>query len=596
MPFKQTALIKPTILASSLIILVFFIASSLFRLEKEIDEFALLTKDERYWSSTRLEVELVRLISELNAYAAEPTPSFAEAVNFRLEILWSRIGIVNTGATRQLIEQLSVDTLTDVERLQKLLKQLEEAPQPLSKAQAKHFVKELEQFIPDFMNASRKIASAIAATESQFALKVQENYRWVVFLLISILILASVYTLFNYLELQRNQRLTIKAEAANRSKSDFLSNMSHEIRTPLNGILGSAQLLRMEEGIRSTPSVTSLLDDISASGDALLSLINNILDLSRLQQNKMPFERKPLNLVQSINNARSVINAALTRKGLGFSLNIGHQVPKEILTDPLRLQQVLINLLGNAVKFTEKGEIQVYIDCIETDKGKMIEVKIEDTGIGIPEEVQADLFTPFTQADNSTTRNFGGSGLGLSLCKEIIHGLGGQIGVISEPNKGATFWFKIPAESSSTSDKEQANIRPEISKESSERSTHKQAILLVEDNMINAKLAIALLKKFGFHAELAENGKAALRMCQNKEYGLIIMDCQMPGMDGITCSRTIRKEQSANNRTPIIALTANVMEIDKESCLNAGMQDFLPKPIDAKQLEQSVRLWYQSEI
>ena len=600
---KRLGLIKPVILALSLIVLVFFIASSLFRLEKEIDEFSMLTKDERYWNSTRIEVELLRLVNEINSYAVGADPAQRDEISFRMEILWSRINIVSKGATRELIEQLDKDILTEVDRLQTILIKLEDDLENLTPDQARQYNERMQSFIPRFMHSSRTIASAISATESQFALKVQENYRWVVFLLISILIIATIFTFINYLELRRNQQLALKAEAASRSKSDFLSNMSHEIRTPLNGILGSVELLRLEEELQQTSSAASLLDDITASGKALLNLINNILDLSRLQQKKMPIEHKSLDLVACAQSARSVINADLTRKQLHFHLDSDPNLPREVLSDPLRLQQIMINLLGNAVKFTESGSIALRIRgelseaSKQTDSSGLITrqvlIEIEDSGIGIPPDVQKRLFDPFTQADSSTTRHYGGSGLGLSLCREIVEAMQGEIGVRSQPGKGSVFWFRIPVKVDPEQIVQHQNKPLGVQPETSEGEP---LILIVEDNQVNAKLAIAILKKLGYNTEHAENGRIALEMCQKRQYGLILMDCQMPVMDGITCCRILRKDDSPNKTTPVVALTANVMEVDRQRCLQAGMQEFLTKPIDTHLLKKALENWYRHRL
>ena len=605
---KRSGLIKPIVLAVSLLVLVFFIASSLFRLEKEINEFSMLTKDERYWNSTRIEMELLRLVNELNAFVAKPTVEQSDEVSFRTEILWSRINIVTTGSTRELIMQLDSGILSEVERLKDILISLEKEMDTLTPEQASHYIASMESFIPRFMHSSRTIASAISETESRFALKVQENYRWVIFLLLSILVVASIFTLINYLELRRNQKLALKAEAANRSKSDFLSNMSHEIRTPLNGILGSVELLKMEDSVHKAPGTASLLKDITASGNALLNLINNILDLSRLQQNKMPIEAKSFDLLSCAQDARSVINAALTGKQLRFTLDIPENQPREIISDPLRLQQVVINLLGNAVKFTASGGITLRIRLHREPETPLansapssrvdhrLHIEIEDTGIGISAEAQQQLFSPFTQADSSTTRQYGGSGLGLSLCREIVEAMKGEIGVQSEPDKGSVFWFSIPVQVK----QEQLNVANPESSPGSE-STLKtpddpQPILVVEDNLVNAKLAIAILNKMSYDTEHAENGQIAFEMCRQKPYSLIVMDCQMPVMDGITCSRKIRQEDTPNKNTAIVALTANVMAVDRTSCLEAGMQDFLAKPLDTRLLKQALEQWFNVRI
>lgn len=619
MPNKRFNLLKPIILAISLVVLVAVIASSLFRLEKEINEFSLLTKDERYWNSTRIEVELLRLINQLNSYAAEPSEQQVDTVSLRMEILWSRINVISQGTTRELIEQLDSGVLPEVESLRQLLVQLESNLDRLSSADATGYMAKLQHYVPRFMHSSRTISSAISETESRFAVKVQENYRWVVFLLFCILAVATVFAVINYLELRRNQRLALQAEAANRSKSDFLSNMSHEIRTPLNGILGSVQLLKLNTVTQQNPETQALLDDITTSGNTLLNLINNILDLSRLQAKKLPLQQEELTLTLCAQEAKSVINAALSAKKLSFTTHIDHRLPATIISDPLRIQQVLINLLNNAVKFTHQGSIALHISPLHEEQPHAPEATlwlrfdITDTGIGIASDIQQQLFSPFTQADSSITRHYGGSGLGLSLCREIIHFMGGQIGVESQLGQGAHFWFTLPvtlpntlkpqtvppAESSQTERAKRIErteqIEPTEQIEESSNGTTAPPILVVEDNAVNAKLALAILTKLGYKTEHAENGQDALTLCQKTRYGLIVMDCQMPAMDGLTCSRQLRANPGPNQHTPIIALTANIMSVDRQNCLDAGMQDFIAKPIDTYTLKQSLSTWYTQD-
>ena len=399
-----------------------------------------------------------------------------------------------------------------------------------------------------------------------------------------------------------------RAEQSDSIKSSFLENISHEIRTPLNGILGSIQLLALDKSFQKTPQNQSLLNDITASGRALLNLINNLLDLSRLQQHKMLIEQNNVLLEQHILNAKSVINASLVEKNLQFKLSIDPKLPESIITDPLRLQQILINLLSNAVKFTNQGSIELRITRTVSKKPEPntfdICFEIKDTGIGIPLDVQQQLFQPFTQADSSTTRNYGGSGLGLSLCLEIVKALGGQIGVTSQLKKGSTFWFSLPVKETNNQpqsspcplNSHQPSIPTEpqaIPVSSSTEPSEQPPILIVEDNQVNAKLAMTMIRKLGYSSEHAINGQVALEMCQTTQYGLILMDCQMPVMDGITCSQYLRTHSGINQNTAIIALTANVMSIDRQTCIQADMQDFLAKPIDTGLLKAALQTWYQ---
>jgi len=330
----------------------------------------------------------------------------------------------------------------------------------------------------------------------------------------------------------------------------------------------------------------------------------------------MPIEQKQVFLAQHVQATKSVINASLIEKNLHFKLSIAPELPESIITDPLRLQQILINLLGNAVKFTNQGSIELRITPSAPKNPELdifdIRFEIEDTGIGIPLDVQRQLFQPFTQADSSTTRNYGGSGLGLSLCREIIGTLGGQVGVKSRLKKGSTFWFTLPVKASdkqpvtpSSSTVSALSTTPSVASNASLSECAKQIpaptaplmerpVLVVEDNKVNAKLAMTILSKLGYPSEHAINGQVALEMCQSTQYGLILMDCQMPIMDGIACSQSLRTHSGINQNTNIVALTANVMSIDRQSCIEANMQDFLTKPIDTTLLKTMIKTWYRA--
>lgn len=667
--------LQPIILAATLSLLVIAIAASLLRLEKETDEFGLFTKDERYWNSTRVEMELLRFINQLNVYSQTPDEDELDELITRMEILWSRVDIVNSGSTRQLISEVSRPTLQHAKEVEDLLLALEADLDDFDTDKAQAYKAQLNGYVILFMNSSRTIASAISDVESTFAIKVQQNFRFMTALLVTVLIIGSIFTYINYLEIRRNKQLAQKAEAANQAKSAFLSNMSHEIRTPLNGILGSIQLLKMEQ---HSPDVDPVLKDIEVCGNNLLELINSILDLSKAQQQKIHLENEAFNPRDCIKNVISIVNGPLKEKALKLHLSIDPKVPQSIYGDSFRIQQILINLTSNAIKFTPEGKIDIRVRVIENTADGQITLKFEvqDQGIGIAPDMQRQIFQPFTQADASTTRNYGGSGLGLALCQEIITVMEGKIGIESEVDRGSTFWFTFttqiadseqPIDTSSTNpvlatgdDNTQTKTEIKIlSKTGTEtvaqkqqedpdditaqgkEAYHKQAsehsdatyaqtqaqspssespelvalehfertqpnaatatshvrpteaatILIVEDNPVNAKLAEAMLKRLGYQSELAQHGGIALEKCAQQPYQLILMDCQMPVMDGITCTQKLREEAGPNQNTPILALTANVQEKDKQQCLDAGMQSFLAKPVDYKILKQEVERW-----
>lgn len=626
---------QPIILAATLAVLVISVTISLLYLEQETDDFSLFTKDERYWNSTRVEMELLRFINQLDSYSRTPDEDELDELILRMEILWSRVDIVNSGSTRQLIAAVDSQALQHAKELETHLLAMEAELDDLDANKAQQYKLKFEGYVILFMNSSRKIASAISDVESTFAIKVQQNYRFMAALLVTVLIIGSIFTYINYLEIRRNKLLAEKAETANQAKSAFLSNMSHEIRTPLNGILGSIQLLKLEQ---HSPEVDPVLKDIEICGNNLLELINSILDLSKAQQQKIHLEYEAFSLKNSIRNVVSIVNGPLKEKNLKLHLSIDPEVPSAIYGDSFRIQQVLINLTSNAIKFTSEGKIDLRVQVIEkaTNGEITLRFEVQDQGIGIAPEMQQQIFKPFTQADASTTRNYGGSGLGLALCQEIISIMEGEIGIHSEVDKGSTFWFsfttkiagsehatetpsnakKIPAPKeqkeesaqppqSDTSQPTQAEamadqpIKPlstVAQQESSPIITSTEpsrpiTILIVEDNPVNAKLAEAMIKRLGYQSELAQHGGIALEKCAQHTFQLILMDCQMPVMDGITCTEKLREQPGPNQNTPILALTANVQEQDKQLCFDAGMQSFLAKPVDYKILKQEIEHW-----
>ncbi len=636
---------QPIILAATLAVLVISVAISLLYLEQETDDFSLFTKDERYWNSTRVEMELLRFINQLDTYSQTPDEDELDELILRMEILWSRVDIVNSGSTRQLIAAVDSQALQHAKELETHLLAMEAELDDLDANKAQQYKLKFEGYVILFMNSSRKIASAISDVESTFAIKVQQNYRFMAALLVTVLIIGSIFTYINYLEIRRNKLLAEKAETANQAKSAFLSNMSHEIRTPLNGILGSIQLLKLEQ---HSPEVDPVLKDIEVCGNNLLELINSILDLSKAQQQKIHLEYEAFSLKNSIRNVVSIVNGPLKEKNLKLHLSIDPEVPSAIYGDSFRIQQVLINLTSNAIKFTSEGKIDLRVQVMEkTTNGEItLRFEVQDQGIGIAPEMQQQIFQPFTQADASTTRNYGGSGLGLALCQEIISIMDGEIGIQSEVDKGSTFWFsfttkvagsehateapsstkQIPAPKEQVSGSKTTLQPKEQTEESTQSNTNKptqaeatadqaiephsaaaqqvssaiitntepsrpSTILIVEDNPVNAKLAEAMIKRLGYQSELAQHGGIALEKCSQHSFQLILMDCQMPVMDGITCTEKLRERPGPNQNTPILALTANVQEQDKQLCFDAGMQSFLAKPVDYKILKQEIEHW-----
>lgn len=394
-----------------------------------------------------------------------------------------------------------------------------------------------------------------------------------------------------------NQKLALEeaiavaqaADSANEAKSEFLANMSHEIRTPMNIVLGMTQLLQRTE---LNEHQGKLADKIMDNGQVLLQLIEDILDISKLEVQKLDLHYHQFNLQAFLHSKLQSWQNDFAEKNLTLNLDIESDVPSFVIGDDLRVQQVLSNLVSNAIKFTHAGQVSVRV-FVEKKVYKyeshqiQIRFEVEDTGIGIDSQKQAVIFEPFTQGDNSTTRKYGGTGLGLSICRRLVELMRGKIGVRSEPDVGSTFWFTIPFILP------KQDLESSLSEESLEKQnqqlldTIKGRILLVEDYQPSQDLMEMMLSSMGYKPDKATNGKEAVDLASNIKYDLIFMDCQMPVMDGYEATQAIRKsEENSSGRTTIIGLTADAVKGEKEKCLSFGMDDYLRKPLSFEDLDR----------
>ena len=390
------------------------------------------------------------------------------------------------------------------------------------------------------------------------------------------------------------------AMEATYSKSRFLATMSHEIRTPMNGVLGMAHLL---SETTLTEKQRLYLKTIQGSGETLLTVINDILDFSKIEADKIVLETIPFDLEEILESTIQIFKKITLEKKIGPHIQLFPGIPSILMGDPNRLRQVLFNLIGNAIKFTEIGVVSIFVQPVgETDSNIDLKFSIDDTGVGIATENLKNLFTPFMQADDSTTRRFGGTGLGLSISSKLVELMGGKIHTLSKPGVGSSFRFVIrlekPTQNMLAKLAHSATLKketPHNGKSTDDYSNHR--LLLVEDDPTNSLFMNEFLGKFQFKAiDMANNGQEAVELSETNRYGLILMDCQMPVMDGFEATRQIRKlEQSKNFHTPIIALTASVFAQDQEQCLTAGMDAFLPKPFQIPKLLELIKHYLKTE-
>ncbi len=427
-------------------------------------------------------------------------------------------------------------------------------------------------------SASMERWSAFSGSELRIALELEEaaqREKFVVFSLLAVLVIACLLVWQN----RKLSQARALADAATRAKSDFLASMSHEIRTPLNGVLGMTQLLldsplnrEQREGVET----------IHLSGEHLLRVINDILDFSKIEAGKLTLMRGPFDLAQLARQAASLVRPDALAKGLSLEVQLPRTPIPLLMGDAHRLRQVLLNLMSNAVKFTDQGRVRLVIQSKDPVAGRIpLTLAVEDSGIGVPRDKLDLMFEKFTQIDSSSTRRYGGTGLGLSVCRELVRLMDGRIEVQSVEGQGSVFrvHLSLPPAAAESSD------GPESAKDSG--APRKRRVLLVEDNKVNERVALRLLEKCGCDVDIARNGGEAVIRILDGEYDIVLMDCYMPEMDGFEATRRIRVLEGDASRVRVVAMSAGVEESDRLRCREAGMDGFIPKPV---QLDDLIRV------
>ncbi|WP_445158316.1 ATP-binding protein [Halomonas sp. E14] len=545
------------------------------------------------WYAYKLDRDIVQLRSDL-ALGSGSGQSL-EALRLRFDLIASRLSLSRRGDVAGVLEQIPAAArlmpslfgyMDDIDRLLDELTRLDQGVRWVVNDRLQRIGSYSEQLV---VAINGHIAEA--ATHERQAL--QSLYALLLALIMAMSLAGLLVAIFLFREVRENaaarssletlsrelQATAHRAEAASQSKSEFLATVSHEIRTPLNGVIGMSDLL-LDQPLDSRSR--DYARTLHLSAERLLELINDILDFSKIESGRLELERRPVPLASMVEDACRLFAPRAEAKGLALTYHLSPQLPPLLMGDPSRLRQVLLNLLANAIKFTELGEVRV--EAALTDEGRL-KLSVYDTGPGIPEALHDRLFEPFLQADASISRHYGGTGLGLAICRRLTYAMGGSIGVDSRPGVGSRFWFELPLEA--------AEGEPEPEAERGKPRPLPQAagaqVLLVEDNAVNQQVAVAMLERLGCRVQVVGSGPQALERVEQASFDLIFMDVQMPGMDGLQATRRLRALGGWQAQVPIVAMTAAGPGADRERCLKAGMSDYLTKPLDRMALARCLQ-------
>jgi len=562
-------------------------------------------REDALWAAFQLDKEATKLQAAIDARLAGDPGTDMAAVILRFDILYSRIIVLRDGdfhrrfGTSPAMEKLALDVQTRITALVPGFESLDTARDPQSTlAVLRAGIVGLREVTDRLVVTANRLRNDIQVEQREATVNTYARLAVAVAALTAAMVAVMVLLARQLQQMQEAQRRleilsaeraeqAAAADAGNRAKSAFLATMSHEIRTPLNGLIGSVDLLR-DTGLSGEQ--LRHVQVIHECGDALLSLIDDLLDISKLESGTIQLEARPFDVTTLVRGVFNVVAARASAKGIALMVDC----PDIAMTsDPTRIRQVLLNLVGNAVKFTERGSVSVrarMLPGIGAGGGTMIRFEVSDTGIGIADEAQSRLFRDFQQVDASITRRYGGTGLGLAISRRLVEAMGGSIGLTSQVGKGTTFWFQLPTLRAGTN-------RPADTESTLEtrRATRPgpPRVLVVEDNPVNQRVATGLFARLGITAEIAADGLEAVARMTAQPFDLVLMDVQMPRLDGLEATRMLRQRGVG---VTIVGLSANAFETDRQAGLDAGMDDFVTKPVTRRKLEDVLARWWASDL